>query len=121
MDGVHWVAVGRESRRWERWGCACVQAEAAEKAQAAAEAAAALHAELGRVFGRGGVQHFEMDSVVHDLSARTEPLLRVLAPQFQLQLHTLRVRSPSNPPFHPTVPDGDTYQCTPASGSRGLA
>jgi len=74
-----------------------VQAQAAEAAAAAAQARAALRAELGRVFGRGGVQHFEVDGAVHDLSARTAPLLRLLAPQFQLHLHTQRVRPDLNP------------------------
>lgn len=71
-----------------------MQAEAAERGLAAAEARAALHAALGATFGRGGVQHYEVDGAVRDLAARTEPLLRQLAPQFQLQLHTLRVCAP---------------------------
>eukprot|EP00892_Ulva_mutabilis_P005450 jgi/Ulvmu1/3277/UM151_0025.1 len=85
-----------ESRRAAAKQAACEeQAEAAQTAASAARSRALLHVELLRVFGHGGVQHYEVDGVVHDLSARTAPLLRMLAPQFQLHLRTQRPETSS--------------------------
>lgn len=50
-------------------------------------------------FGKRGVQHFELQSVVRDLSTFSRTFLEHLSSSFELSLEMQRVRAPA--PFTP--------------------